>query len=88
MQVATLLGIQPLEDDQALEHTVNARRSPRILHLATHGFFLLDQAHDPNAMPLAAQPFLADVDRFPRLSRLEHPLLRSGLTLAGANSWA
>lgn len=51
-------------------------RSPRILHLATHGFFLEDQHRDPEE----ALGRLAGLHR-------ESPLLRSGLALAGANTW-
>ncbi|HEY7405177.1 MAG TPA: CHAT domain-containing protein [Candidatus Angelobacter sp.] len=50
---------------------------PEILHIATHGFFLEDPAHDANDgdKPAASQG----------VARIENPLLRSGLALAGAN---
>lgn len=48
--------------EMALEQVV----APRILHIATHGFFLEDGEKNRNA-------------------KIENPLLRSGLALAGAN---
>jgi CHAT domain-containing protein/tetratricopeptide (TPR) repeat protein len=91
-KLAKLLQIEPLVGEQALEARVesalSAERSPLILHLATHGFFLPDQAASPNARPL-----MSGVGRgsgaLGRLSErpLPNPLLRSGLALAGANTW-
>ncbi len=54
---------------QALEEVLYRQKDPRILHLATHGFFLTDQ------------DLLADKKRVP----YENPLVRSGIVLAGAN---
>jgi len=53
--------------------------SPRILHIATHGFFFPDPASPTfktNALQLGAEPSF-------KIS--EHPMIRSGLLLAGAN---
>jgi len=55
----------------ALEEAVKRSRSPRLLHLATHGFFLGEQA--------AAGDAAADVN-----PGLENPMMRSGLFFAGA----
>jgi len=57
-------------------------KSPRILHLATHGFFLPDTAR-AEAEPAATAPRRS----FELEARVEvaHPLLRSGLALAGVN---
>ena len=77
-QIAARLGVQPWLKEAALEGRLKACRSPRILHIATHGFFLEDQKLDPKQALLGLG----------RLSHaLENPLLRSGLALAGANSW-
>src|SRR5262249_12849498 len=88
-RVATLLGVQPWLKADALEARVKARRSPWVLHLATHGFFLQDQPRDPDKeFPQAAVGSQAE-GVLGRLSGpgMENPLLRSGLALAGANIW-
>jgi CHAT domain-containing protein/tetratricopeptide (TPR) repeat protein len=68
-QIAALLAVEPWLEAHVLEARLKAVRSPRILHLATHGFFCKDQPHDPES------------------GRWENPLLRSGLLLAGYNTW-
>ena len=64
---------------QATESSVKQTTAPRLLHIATHGFFLQDtgtaSAGDAQA---AARGTGAS-------ARVENPLLRSGLALAGAN---
>jgi CHAT domain-containing protein/tetratricopeptide (TPR) repeat protein len=57
----------------ALEETVKRVRSPRVLHLATHGFFEPEQESFGRAgLRSAAEP--------------QNPMLRSGLYFAGAGS--
>jgi CHAT domain-containing protein/Tfp pilus assembly protein PilF len=63
-------------EEQALEEVVKRVRAPRILHLATHGFFLPDQAVEPKESSVAIGPATP--------SRREDPMLRSGLFFAGA----
>jgi len=69
--------VQVFTGAAALEERVKNVRQPRVLHLATHGFFEADQPLLLGQMPqwtgkkLAAAP--------------EDPMLRSGLYLAGAN---
>jgi hypothetical protein len=86
-RVAELLGVRPWLADEALEGRLKACRSPWIVHLATHGFFLGDQFRPENGLrgPLSGPDVRDEV--FDRLAQLENPLLRSGLALAGANSW-
>jgi CHAT domain-containing protein/tetratricopeptide (TPR) repeat protein len=63
---------------QASEVALKQAKGPRILHLATHGFFLPDQVRSSTPdRPL-------DLDAR-RADRRENPLVRSGLALAGAN---
>lgn len=66
---------------KATESALFSVNSPRILHLATHGFFLTDQQLD------ALRDDPAKGGRSPEAEavKVENPLLRSGLALAGAN---
>ncbi|MGH9880416.1 MAG: CHAT domain-containing protein, partial [Pyrinomonadaceae bacterium] len=64
---------------QATEPTVKQVVAPRILHFATHGFFLQD-----TGSPTTDRRF-AGTQGIKTGVRIENPLLRSGLALAGAN---
>jgi CHAT domain-containing protein len=93
-RVATRLCVSAWLDAAALEGRLKtACRSPRILHLATHGFFLPDQRLE---LDREGRGLGFDFEEFPgagngtgRLSgpMMENPMLRSGLALAGANTW-
>jgi CHAT domain-containing protein len=67
---------------RATETALKAARAPRVLHLATHGFFLGTATQGPAASRLlkheAAGPATAGALLYPAL-------LRSGLAFAGAN---
>jgi CHAT domain-containing protein/Tfp pilus assembly protein PilF len=58
--------------DQAVEDSVKNLSNPQTLHIATHGFFLENQEPEEGI----------EIDKY-----VENPLLRSGLILAGANSF-
>jgi CHAT domain-containing protein len=85
-----------LEGQAATESAVRAIKSPKVLHLATHGFFLEDQEL-PVPAPLSEVTVIADagergpggVEKLPTLltdSRsVISSMVRSGLALAGAN---
>ena len=66
---------------QATEEKLKSLHGPRILHIATHGFFLKDQ----EAATGALRPVNSNSGA-PPLPLGENPLLRSGLALAGANA--
>ena len=80
----TLLpGATLLTGQQATEAALRRLSGPRILHIATHGFFL-DAAtaagRNPGNVPVATGTRLGKWAAW-----TENPLLRSGLALAGAN---
>jgi tetratricopeptide (TPR) repeat protein len=87
-RIARHLGVEPWLNSAALEARLKACTSPLVLHIATHGFFLEEE---PRALlhPGAPDPVLnAPGGGLGRLSHaLSSPMLRSGLALAGANSW-
>jgi len=87
-RIAELLEVVPLLGPRVLEKHIKGSRSPRILHIATHGFFLPDAPRDLNKeqVGLEAMGGLED-GGWARLAGLESSLLRSGLALAGANTW-
>jgi CHAT domain-containing protein len=85
------------EGKQALEDKLKAVHSPRILHIATHGFFLPEQPavdasaafQTPSQLDVpggALGEGLGKLETLSRLREMENPLLRSGLVLAGADT--
>lgn len=83
-----------LRGDKATEQALKGIRAPRILHLATHGFFLPPQRAGDDADDAAfAPPGMAGgagagANPAGQGAGPENPLLRSGLVLAGANRLA
>jgi CHAT domain-containing protein len=76
--IQSLLGkngwrVEVYDGDNALEERVKNVSRPRVLHVATHGFFLRNQEFAPR--PLGTD----------RPSGREDPMLRAGLYFAGAN---
>ena len=72
-----------LMGDAATEGALKAAHGPRLLHVATHGFFLPVRR---DAMPRGRGPVGASDDVALHVALPENPLLRSGLALAGANA--
>jgi CHAT domain-containing protein/tetratricopeptide (TPR) repeat protein len=70
--IASIMGVKALLDGEVLEKRLKSVNSPSIMHLATHGFFMENQINTPDYSA-------GDV--------YENPLLRSGLALAGANTF-
>ena len=62
---------------QATKAALKRVEAPRVLHIATHGFFLDDAGDSTNAVT-GTRAISAKVE-------IKNPLLRSGLALAGAN---
>jgi CHAT domain-containing protein len=81
-----------LTGTEATENALKLMQSPRILHIATHGFFLRDTATpEQNTSPFSSgglgqsNPNRSDASTQP-MSNIGDPLLRSGLALAGFNT--
>ena len=79
--------------EKATESAFFGTRLPRVLHVASHGFFLQDQEAPESK---EGSGLTRDIGVFAREGvfapspsdlKLENPLLRSGLALAGANRW-
>jgi CHAT domain-containing protein len=68
---------------QATKAALKQADAPLILHIATHGFFLQDEA--AGAAPPAAEASTNGTRAIHASVKIENPLLRSGLALAGAN---
>jgi CHAT domain-containing protein/tetratricopeptide (TPR) repeat protein len=78
--IARILGVLPWMGDEALDSRLKAVRSPKILHIASHGFFLppLPQA------PIMEQILIDGKDATEFL--VQDPMYCSGLVLAGAET--
>ncbi len=66
--------VTPYTGDRALEEVVDKLHSPRIVHIATHGFFLSDREIAQKLKASGTPP-----------APIEDPMLRSGLFFAGAD---
>jgi len=73
----TWTGFTEYRGAKATEGALKALHGPKILHLATHGFFLTDEAAPKGDDRGGANQ--------PVVGSYENPLLRSGLAFAGAN---
>jgi MYXO-CTERM domain-containing protein len=82
-RVAALLdGAEVVVGADATESRLKALHGPRVLHVATHGYFLADKAQRLGAQSRGLE--LEAVGERRKLE-LDDPLLRSGLAFAGAN---
>jgi CHAT domain-containing protein len=68
-------------DQEASTGVFQAARNPKVVVLSTHGYFLPDQESDPKE-----RDRLGPGKGQPRGLKLENPLLRCGLLLAGCNN--
>jgi CHAT domain-containing protein/Tfp pilus assembly protein PilF len=80
---ALLPNATVLTGEQATEAALRRVSGPRLLHVATHGFFLRDEEDATDGDANAAGVSGTRLGKWARW--VENPLLRSGLALAGAN---
>lgn len=80
---ALLPGARVLTERDATEAALKQVSAPRILHVATHGFFLPEQSADVGTVANTRRGL--SFDSRAAVSRSDNVLLRSGLVLAGAN---
>ncbi len=83
-------GARVMVGERATEAQIKAEKSPLLLHIATHGFFVSDEPSFAGARGLQRvkqEPPKSETAPSNRLSffTMESPLARSGLALAGAN---
>jgi CHAT domain-containing protein len=71
-------NVNIITGNKATETAIKQLQSPKIFHLATHGFFLPNQTNQPDNVS-------SQRNRTQYLN-IENPLLRSGLALAGFNN--
>jgi len=87
-EVAAIRALLPnatvLVEAGATENALKQVEAPRILHIATHGFFLPNVDRPPTDTLTAN--LITDSSFAPVGPSVENPLLRSGLTLAGFNT--
>jgi CHAT domain-containing protein len=89
--IAALLGRSTCDTytgTAARESVLLEKKNPRILHLATHGFFLSDQDWSSIMDNKSRGITIIGKDKSAKINtiRIENSFLRSGLALAGANS--
>jgi len=94
-KLQSYLGTKPAmyTGKRALEGVFKTVKSPRVLLMSTHGFFLPDQDYSRMPQPTGGAwhgTFLPSKPKPPqrpsRPATIENPLLRCGLALAGANN--
>ena len=84
--IAALTGATLLSGSQASATAIEKQAAPRILHIASHGYFLANQPTSPSEKRGLSEKGLFPMGALPAANlQGESPLLRSGIVLAGAN---
>ena len=82
--IAKLIDAKLLVEQQATALAVQKQVSPKVLHLASHAYYLADQKKANINEQRSQQSYSENRARKKHL-QIENPLLRSGVVLAGAN---
>ena len=81
-EIAKLLAVPLISKDQATANHLQSIHGPKVLHVATHGYFQPNQETTP---PDLLRTISSDHQLLSGL-KTEDPMLRSGLVLAGADN--
>jgi CHAT domain-containing protein len=87
--IKKILGEEEVElyiGKEAVEEVLRQKVAPRILHLATHGFFLSDVELNYSRDEIMSRGISIPLTPSGKRAPVKNPLLRSGIALAGANS--
>ncbi len=84
-EISRILEVEPITGELATRRKVLAAQSPRILHIASHGFFV-DPRYFREDRGALHKDQVAD-NELAFLAHSKNKLLHSGLVLAGANAW-
>jgi CHAT domain-containing protein len=86
MEARTIQSLFPdtrlLSGAQATKASLKHVDAPKMLHFATHGFFLQDV---PTSEGTKGKPSATNASSSQRPAAIDNPMLRSGLALSGAN---
>jgi len=84
--IAALTGATLLSGSQASATAIEKQAAPKILHIASHGYFLANQPTSPAGKRGLSDSGLSPMGALPAANlQGESPLLRSGIVLSGAN---
>ena len=87
-KIAEMLGVRPWLGESVLKSALRASLSPRILHMAAPSFFLPNPRFTPGPLDLGMLGWEEHMGQGQTLyDESEDLLLRSGIALAGANTW-
>jgi CHAT domain-containing protein/Tfp pilus assembly protein PilF len=81
-EIAQLLSVPLISKDQATTNLLQSIHGPKVLHVATHGYFQPNQETTP---PDLLRTIGSDHQLLSSI-KTEDPMLRSGLVLAGADN--
>ena len=79
--IAQITNAKLLLGDEASSINIQNTQSPKILHIATHSFYMTNNSKDDIFASI-----LFSGSETENIKKLENPLLRSGIVLAGANN--
>jgi CHAT domain-containing protein len=86
MSIAQFLGVRALTDASASKPALLLTRSPRVLHVATHAYYLPPaELHAEAGSPTVVSDALPSRG-LSRIAAVDDPMLRAGVALSGANN--